>query len=68
MLKRLEYGYDAARKLAVAVVGSTVVLLGAVMLVLPGPGLIVIPIGIAILGMEFAWARSWLRSLRKIFR
>jgi tellurite resistance protein TerC len=57
--------YRTARRIAVLAVGSTVVLLGIVMLVTPGPGLIVIPIGLAILGVEFAWARLWLRRVRE---
>ena len=52
--------YRTARRIAVLAVGSTVVLLGT-----PGPGLIVIPIGLAILGAEFAWARLWLRRVRE---
>jgi len=46
------------------VLGATVVLLGIAMIVLPGPAFIVIPIGLAILGVEFAWARRWRRELR----
>jgi tellurite resistance protein TerC len=57
--------YKTARRIAVLAVGSTFVLLGIVMLVTPGPGLIVIPVGLAILGLEFAWARIWLRKLRE---
>jgi tellurite resistance protein TerC len=57
--------YRTARRIAVLAVGSTVLLLGIVMLVTPGPGLIVIPIGLAILGAEFAWARLWLRKVRE---
>ena len=57
--------YRTARRIAVLAVGSTVVLLGIVMLVTPGPGLLVIPIGLAILGAEFAWARLWLRKVRE---
>ena len=57
--------YKTARRIAVLTVGSTVVLLGIVMLVTPGPGLIVIPIGLAILGVEFAWARLWLHRVRE---
>ena len=34
------------------------------MLVLPGPAIVVIPIGLAILAAEFSWARRWLRKLR----
>ena len=48
-------------------VGMTVLLLGLVMIVLPGPAMLVIPAGLAILGMEFAWARGWLRKARKMF-
>ena len=57
--------YRTARRIAVLTVGSTVVLLGIIMLVTPGPGLLVIPIGLAILGAEFAWARLWLRRVRE---
>ena len=39
-------------------------LIGVAMLVLPGPGLVVIPLGLAILGIEYAWARSWLRKVK----
>ena len=63
--KAVHHTYKAARRIAVLVVGSTVVLLGIVMLVTPGPGLVVIPIGLAILGAEFAWARIWLRKVRE---
>ena len=45
------------RKLIIGAIGGTVVLLGAAMIVLPGPAFIVIPVGLAILATEFAWAR-----------
>ena len=35
------------------------------MIVTPGPALIVIPVGLAILSIEFAWARVWLKHLRE---
>ncbi len=38
------------------IVGFTVLLAGVAMLVLPGPALAVIPVGLAILSLEFAWA------------
>ena len=41
----------------IAVIGGTVVLFGIALLVLPGPGLAVIALGIAILAIEFAWAK-----------
>lgn len=57
--------YKAARRTVIAVVGATVVLIGIVMLVTPGPGLVVIPLGLAILSIEFAWARYWLQKVRE---
>lgn len=38
------------------IIGFTVLLAGIAMLVLPGPALAVIPVGLAILSLEFAWA------------
>lgn len=57
-------GYRLARRIAIALIGGTVVLIGVVMLVTPGPALVVIPIGLAILAIEFAWARHWLNRLK----
>ena len=57
-------GYKLARRITIAVIGGTVVLVGVVMLVTPGPGLVVIPTGLAILALEFAWARVWLNRLK----
>ncbi len=57
--------YKTARRIVIAVVGATLLLLGLVMLVTPGPGLVVIPLGLAILSIEFAWARYWLRRARE---
>ena len=54
-----------ARRCAIAVVGGTVVLIGICMIVLPGPAIVVIPAGLAILGIEFAWARLWLKKVRE---
>ena len=48
----------------IKVVGGTVVLVGLVMLVTPGPAFLVIPAGLAILALEFAFARRWLRYLK----
>ena len=66
MIKRgLHLTYKAARRIVVGIVGATVVLIGVVMLVTPGPALVVIPIGLAILSIEFTWARAWLRRMRE---
>jgi tellurite resistance protein TerC len=57
--------YKIARRIVITIVGTTILLLGVIMIVTPGPALIFIPVGLAILGLEFAWARSWLRRLRE---
>lgn len=57
--------YKWARRIAITVVGFTVLAVGVVMIVLPGPAIIVIPVGLGILGIEFAWARIWLKKIRE---
>ena len=52
------------RKLIYSVLGITVLLIGIAMIVLPGPAFIVIPIGLAILASEYAWARRIIRRGR----
>ena len=58
--------YKLGRRIVIGVVGATIVLLGAIMIVTPGPAFVVIPVGLAILSLEFAWARQWLRKLREV--
>jgi tellurite resistance protein TerC len=65
MQKTVHLTYKAAKRIAIAVVGGTVVLLGIIMIVTPGPGLVGIAVGLAILAVEFAWARRWLKRLRE---
>lgn len=57
--------YKWAKRIAVAIVGFTVLAVGIAMIVLPGPAFIVIPVGLGILGLEFAWARRWLRKVKE---
>jgi uncharacterized protein (TIGR02611 family) len=54
------------RRVIVSVVGATVALTGIALLVLPGPAFVLIPVGLAILATEYAWARRWLRKVRRI--
>ena len=54
------------KRVIVSVVGATVLLIGVALLFLPGPAFIVIPIGLAILASEYAWARRWLRKVRRM--
>ncbi len=54
-----------ARRVMVTVVGVTVLLIGLALVFLPGPAIIVIPVGLAILSLEFGWAKVWLRHIRR---
>ena len=48
-----------AKKILIGIVGGLVLLAGIALLVLPGPAVIVIPAGLAILATEFDWAKRW---------
>lgn len=49
-----------------SVVGAAFVLGGLAMLVLPGPGILVVAIGFAILGTEYAWAAAALERTKRL--
>ena len=49
------------RKIFIGIVGGTVLLIGIVMIFLPGPAFLIIPAGLAILATEFIWAERWLK-------
>jgi tellurite resistance protein TerC len=53
-----------AKRIIIAVIGFTVLLMGVAMIILPGPAVVVVPVGLAILGTEFVWARRLLRRAR----
>ncbi len=66
MLRRTtEMTYRVARRVVIGVVGGTLLLIGIALIVLPGPAFIMIPVALAILSLEFAWARSWLLAVRR---
>jgi tellurite resistance protein TerC len=53
------------KRAAILVIGLTVVLIGVAMIVLPGPAILVIPAGLAILATEFLWARRILERVKR---
>ena len=54
-----------ARRVVIFVVGGTVLLFGVVLIFTPGPAILVIPIGLAILATEFMWARNLLNKVKE---
>ena len=55
------------KRIVIAIVGFTVLLLGVVMIILPGPAFIIIPLGLAILATEFVWAQRLLTKAKAYF-
>lgn len=54
----------STKRIVVSLVGFALLLAGLVMMVTPGPGLLVILAGLAVLATEYAWARHWLERTR----
>ncbi len=66
MIRKItDISYRLGRQIVIAVIGGTLLLGGVIMLVTPGPGLAAMLAGLAILAIEFAWARIWLKKLRE---
>ena len=54
----------AVKTIITSVLGFTVIAIGAALLVLPGPGLVVIALGLFILSAEFVWAKRLLDRMK----
>jgi uncharacterized protein (TIGR02611 family) len=52
------------KRFIIVVVGFTVLAIGLVMIVLPGPAFLVIPIALGILATEFVWARNLINKIK----
>jgi uncharacterized protein (TIGR02611 family) len=61
----LKFIWRSSKRIVVFVVGVALLVLGVVMLVVPGPGLLVIIAGLAVLATEFAWAAMALEKARE---
>jgi len=55
----------SGKRIAVTIVGFAVLLAGVAMLALPGPGLLVIIAGLAILATEYVWAQRLLAKAKE---
>jgi uncharacterized protein (TIGR02611 family) len=58
----------ALKKILIFIFGVFVVVLGVILLPLPGPGLLVIIAGLVILSTEFEWAQRYLHTAKKRMR
>lgn len=55
------------RRIVIAVVGFTIILIGILLIVTPGPAVLVIPAGLGVLGTEFMWAKKLHEKIRTKF-
>lgn len=53
------------RRTWVTVAGVSVIMVGIALLVLPGPGLVTIAAGLAILASEFEWAQKLMEPVKR---
>jgi hypothetical protein len=53
-----------ARRIGITIAAAIVILAGIAMLVLPGPGILTIVLGLMILGAEFEFARRWVERIK----
>lgn len=56
--------YLLIRRVVVFILGVSIVAIGVVMIVTPGPAIVVIPAGLALLATEFLWARRLLQKMK----
>ncbi len=55
------------KRLVIIIIGGSILLVGIVMFFLPAPSCIVIPAGLAILAIEFEWARRLLKKTKAFY-
>ena len=52
------------KRAIIFVIGITIFLIGLALLFLPGPGILIIIVGLVILAVEFIWARKMLKRIK----
>ena len=57
--------YRQIKRLAIFLIGISIVLIGCILVFTPGPAIIVIPIGLAVLATEFIWAKKLLKKFKE---
>ncbi|WOT03824.1 PGPGW domain-containing protein [Shewanella youngdeokensis] len=53
------------KKIVITIVGGLLTVAGVALILLPGPAWLLLPIGLAILSLEYPWARCWLKKSQK---
>lgn len=64
MFELAKMTYKTLKRVFIFLIGSTIVLTGAVMFFTPGPGIVVMLVGLVLLATEFIWARILLKKFK----
>ena len=56
------------RKITLTVIGGILAFLGLLFILVPGPAFLFLPIGLAILSLEYDWARDYLKRCQRWMR
>ena len=59
--------FAGIKRVVILAIGTSVVIVGIIMIFTPGPAIVVIPAGLAILATEFVWARILLKYFKNKF-
>ncbi|MBM3230456.1 hypothetical protein FJZ22_02255 [Candidatus Pacearchaeota archaeon] len=58
----MDLTYQALKKITIGIMGLTLLLIGGILLLIPGPGIPIIIMGLILLASEFLWARSLIKK------
>lgn len=56
---------DSVKKLMITIGGGFLVFIGAIFVLVPGPAFLFLPVGLAILSLEYPWAKQWLKKCQR---
>lgn len=59
---------DKTRKLVISLVGGFLTIIGTLFILVPGPAFLFLPIGLAVLSLEYPLAKKWLRKSQRMMR
>lgn len=65
LITRVHFGVVIVHQLKTSVqivLGFVFLAIGLVFILLPGPAVIFIPLGLALLSLHFSWAKKWLKQ------
>jgi len=60
--------YIKIKATVLTVIGFACLLIGLIFIILPGPAFLLLPVGLALLSLEYDWAKVWLRRCQRWMR